>query len=145
SQVKTVGLRLIGPRRIPAVVRDQGFLGGDPKRQEDLRSRSRKRLASQSWLRRRHHALRSENEKTCRHGQHLRRNDGSRLSELSRRHFPATLAARSAPRPDGSRRFHCVRSRVVALRLQRLAEVSNPEHPLRADRTLKLGATWSEK
>ncbi len=43
--------------------------------------------------------------------------------ELSRRHFPPALAPRSSSPRHGVRRFHCLRIRVVAFRLQGLARI----------------------
>ena len=94
------GLRPPGPRRLPAVVGDEGLLGRHPAGQARVRRRSREGLPPQPRLRRRPHALPAGRRQGGRDAEPLRRDDASGRT-------PATRAAppdeRRAARPAALR------------------------------------------
>ena len=121
SQAEEAGLWGPGARWLPAVAGDQGLLGSDARRQEDVRRRSRAGIPPQPRRRRRPQSLRPADRQAGRDGGHLRRGHRPFEPGLPGRHLAPALAPRPAARGDGVGRVHRLRERVVALRLPGLA------------------------
>src|SRR5262249_32016369 len=120
-------------RRLSALERHQDVLGGDAGCTAHLRRRPEQRLAPQPWLCRRLDALRPQDRQAHRNGRRLRPNVGTPLTRIPGPRLRAAPAPRSLTLGDGSRGLHRLRSRVVALRLQGLEAISDPQSDVRTD------------
>src|SRR3989454_401363 len=128
---QTPRLRAVDPRRLPAVVRDEGVLGRDAARVAVARGRSRPGLEAQPRRRGGYHIVRPGDGAAGGDALDLRRGDTAGRVRLPRRHVAPAVAPRlAAPRARG-RGVHGQPERVVALRLSRLAALSDSEPDVR--------------
>ena len=93
-RIAAPGLRAPDPRRLPPVVGDQGFLGGDTAGAARVRRRSERGLPPQPRLCGRSHAVRGEDRRGRADAGALRRDVRAVVSQLHRRHrAPARACA----------------------------------------------------